>query len=137
MRKISYELNEAEASWSAVRSQGAGGQNVNKVSRAVQLRFDVRASSLPEKLKERILALRDRRVTAEGVIVIRSETERDQPRNLAEAWRRLRLLIEAASEYPDFRIPTKPTRASVKRRREGKKARSAVKQGRKRVTDFS
>lgn len=137
MRKIAYELDEREVSWSAVRSQGAGGQNVNKVASAVQLRFDVKGSSLPERLKARILARRDRRLTTEGVLVIRSEIHRTQELNRSAAMERLRALIAEAAEIPDFRIPTRPTRSSKRRTRKAKELRSAVKQGRHKVKDFS
>lgn len=137
MRRIAYELDEREVTWSAVRSQGAGGQNVNKVASAVQLRFDVRGSSLPERLKERILARRDRRLTTEGVLVIKSEIHRTQELNRSAAMERLRAILAEASEIPDFRIPTRPTRASKRRTRKAKAARSALKQGRRKVTDFA
>lgn len=137
MRKIAYELDEREVAWSAVRSQGAGGQNVNKVASAVQLRFDVRGSSLPERLKERILARRDRRLTAEGVLVIKSEIHRTQELNRSAAMERLRAILAEASEIPDFRIPTRPTRGSKRRTRKAKESRSALKQARRKVTDFS
>lgn len=136
MRKIHYEFKAEEALWTAVRSRGADGQNVNKVATAVQLKFDIRASSLPEKLKERLLTLRDRRLGADGVITIRAENNRTQELNLAEAYRRLRELIDEASEIPDFRIPTKPTRASIRRVRQTKTLRSEVKKLRGKVRDF-
>ena len=136
MRKIHYEFKAEEALWTAVRSRGTGGQNVNKVATAFQLKFDIRASSLPEKLKARLLALRDRRLGADGVITIRAENNRTQELNLAEAYRRLRELIDGASEIPDFRIPTKPTRASIRRVRQTKTLRSEVKKLRGKVRDF-
>lgn len=136
-RKIPYRLDESEIEWSAERNQGAGGQNVNKVATAVRIRFNVAASSLPERLKERILSRRDRRITADGVLVIKSEVHRTQELNLADAMARLRALLEEASVLPDFRIPTRPTRASRRRTRESKQARSAIKQSRRKVRDFS
>jgi ribosome-associated protein len=119
----------------AVRAQGAGGQNVNKVSSAIHLRFDIRASSLPEELKERLLALADHRVTREGVIVIKAQTQRTRERNLVEAYSRLHELIGSVSETPRTRRATRPTLASKVRRRESKTQRSAIKLTRSRVVD--
>lgn len=136
MRRIPYRFEKSEASWSAVRSQGAGGQNVNKVATAVRLVFDIRASSLPERIKQRLLALRDRRISSEGVIAIKSEVHRTQEQNLEDALERLSALVEEASLVPEPRIPTRPTKGSRVRRRRAKAARSAIKQSRRRVTDF-
>jgi ribosome-associated protein len=126
---------EHEVELSAVRSQGAGGQNVNKVSSAIHLRFDIRASSLPPDVKERLLALRDSRITDEGVVVIKAQQHRSQDQNRDEAMARLRALVAQAAARPKPRRPTRPTRASKRRRLEGKKRRGALKALRARVTD--
>jgi len=114
----------------AVRAQGAGGQNVNKVSSAVHLRFDIRASSLPEAWKVRLLALADRRVTGEGMIVIKSQQHRTRDRNRAEALDRLRELIRDATRVRKARKATQPTKASRRRRLEGKTRRGELKKQR-------
>ena len=126
---------ESEVEWSAIRAQGKGGQNVNKVSNAVHLRFDVRASSLPEEVKERLLGMRDRRISADGVVVIKAQTERSLEQNRAAALARLRALVAAAAVVPKHRRPTRATRGSKERRVQGKKRRAQLKALRRRVEE--
>ena len=127
------ELLEAQSSFSAIRAQGAGGQNVNKVSSAVHLRFDIAASALPEALKALLLARRDQRITDEGVVVIKAQAHRSQDMNRAEALQRLTQLVRSAERVPRVRRATKPTYGSTQRRLEGKSQRGQVKAARGKV----
>ncbi len=129
------EIRESEVEISAIRAQGAGGQNVNKVSSAIHLRFDIAASSLPDDVKVRLLALRDSRITQEGVLVIKAQSHRTQDINRLDAFARLHELVNSVAVPPKTRRPTKPTYGSKQRRLEGKSQRSETKALRGRVTD--
>ena len=120
-------VDPREVEFSAIRAQGAGGQNVNKVSSAVHLRFDIAASSLPEPVKERLLALRDARITQGGVVVIKAQQHRSRPMNQAEALARLQALVDSVAVTPPQRRATRPTRGSQQRRLQEKTQRSAIK----------
>ncbi|MEP6875344.1 MAG: alternative ribosome rescue aminoacyl-tRNA hydrolase ArfB [Burkholderiales bacterium] len=135
MNAMPLVIDEDEVEFSAIRAQGAGGQNVNKVSSAIHLRFDIRASSLPEPVKERLLALRDQRITADGVVVIKAQTTRSQDMNRADAMLRLTELVNSVAVPPKARRATKPTYGSKQRRLEGKGIRSLIKAGRGKVSE--
>ena len=128
-------IAEAEVDISAIRAQGAGGQNVNKVSSAIHLRFDIPASSLPEDVKERLLALRDKRITAEGVLIIKAQGHRTQDMNRLDAYARLQYMVQSVALPPKPRRATRPTRASKERRLQDKSQRSAIKELRGKALD--
>ena len=132
-RSIAYELRAEEVELLAIRAQGAGGQNVNKVSNAIHLRFDVRASSLPDEIKQRLLAKRDQRINDDAVVVIKAQTYRSLEKNREDALARLDALIAAAAVIPLKRRPTKPTKSSQKKRVETKVRRGQIKALRRRI----
>jgi ribosome-associated protein len=128
-----FPVDEREVEFSAIRAQGAGGQNVNKVSSAVHLRFDIHASSLPEAIKERLLCLSDSRITQEGVLVLKAQQHRTQEMNRADALARLQEVVDGVSSPPKARRATKPTYGSKQRRLAGKSQRSEIKSSRGKV----
>ncbi|MDB2667120.1 alternative ribosome rescue aminoacyl-tRNA hydrolase ArfB [Luminiphilus sp.] len=130
------DIPESEIEFSAIRASGPGGQNVNKVSSAIHLRFDVRSSSLPDAVKVKILRMRDTRISTEGVIVIKAQKFRSQEKNRLESLVRLDELLQKSQHVETPRRQTRPSRSSVRKRLEGKKKQGSVKKNRGKVNDY-
>jgi ribosome-associated protein len=130
-----FQVDEREVEFSAIRAQGAGGQNVNKVSSAIHLRFDIHASSLPEEIKQRLLSLSDSRITQDGVLVLKAQQHRTQEMNRSDALNRLQEVIDSVATPPKPRRATKPSYGAKQRRLVGKSQRSEIKSSRGRVDD--